>query len=362
MLLAVGLPTSSAAIWLFGFSANQYESNFRFAVRRHTPPMASPATAAAMLSGGNSALAVLADSEMLVEYIRSRQAVDDAAAVIDLQSVYAAPHADWWSRLEPGLPVEDRVRHWRRFVDASLDLTSGLVAVDVRAFTPDAAQRVAAVVLADSERLVNQMSHRAQEDALRLAREETARTAAQLLEIRQSLAKFRNSNSLLSPELQASVQANVLSHLRDAVAEARAGYAAQLANGIHPTVPQMILLQNRIIALEQEVNGQRGELARPGVIAGQAVPLASVIAGYTELESEEHITELAYERSLAAESQARVEAISQSVYLSTFVQPATPERSTYPKRWFTLLQIALGSFVSWCILTLIWQSLREHMD
>lgn len=362
MLLSVGVPTLLAAIWLFGFATDQYESSFRFAVRRHTPLMASPATTASALSSGNTALVIIADSEMLVEYIRSRQAVDDAAPHLDLQAIYAPPQADWWSKLQPGLPVEDRLRHWRRFVDASLDMTSGLVSVDVRAFTAADAQRVADVVLADAEHLVNQMSHRAQEDALHLAREETTRAAAHLLEVRQNLAGFRNSNSVLSPELQASVQATVISHLREALAEARASYAAQLANGIHATVPQMTLLQSRIAALEQEMNGQRGELARPQTTDGQPVPLASVLNGYAGLEGEEHIAELAYERALAAESEARVEATSQSVYLNTFVQPALPERATYPKRWLTLMQIALGSFVACCILTLIWQSLMEHLD
>lgn len=361
LLLSLSLPVLLAAIWLFGFAADQFQTEFRFAIRHHAPPQAAAPTTATMLAGTNPMLSALRDSEMLVQYINSRQAVDDSAARIDLAAIYGSQLGDWWTRLSPGEPVEDRVKHWRRMVDASLDMTSGLVTVRVRAFDPASAQAVAASVLSGAELLVNGISRRSQDDALRLTAAEVARAEARLGAARQRLTAYRNEHGLLSPQMQASVQSTVLSRLREMLAEARAAYATRIASGIPQNEPQTRLQFNRIVSLEEALRSERAELARPMTETGQPGTLASVSAGYAVLEGEEQIARLAYERALTSETQARLEAISQSVYLDAFVQPSLPERSTYPRRWLLLAQIALGTFVAWCIGSLIWKSFRDHI-
>jgi capsular polysaccharide transport system permease protein len=88
------------------------------------------------LTGGSSMLAAAIDSEIVVEYLKSQQLLNDLHGGIDFAAVYAAPQADWLSRLDPGAPAELRLRYWRRMIDPYFDLSSGLISVRVRSFSP----------------------------------------------------------------------------------------------------------------------------------------------------------------------------------------------------------------------------------
>lgn len=359
-LALVALPVVLGSFWVFLVMSDQYESEFRYMVRRATPPAASMPGVASMASGSAPQMAILADSEMLVQYTRSRAAVVDVGRSVDLEAIYSHSSADWWSRMTPGLPVEDRARHWRRFVSASLDLNSSVVTVSVRAFTAAEAHAVATALLAASERLVNDVSRRAQEDALALANREVAAARTALEASRAALADFRNRHELLTPQLQAQIQSGVLARLRESLAEARANLAAQLDGGLLPNAPQARLLRNRISAIERELEAERAQIGTIGGEAGNRRTLASVLATYAELEGNERVALANYERALTAQGRARIEAMAQAVYLNTFIRPAEAERSTYPRRWWVVMQITLVSLAAWAILALVWRTIRDQ--
>jgi capsular polysaccharide transport system permease protein len=359
-LLIVMLPVLLASAWVFLIMADQYESEFRYMVRRATPPVGAMPGVASMASGSVPQMAILADSEMLVQYTRSRAAVIDISQDLDLEAIYTRSVADWWSRMTPGLPVEDRTRHWRRFVTASLDLNSSVVTVNVRAFTAADSQAVATALLAASERLVNDVSRRAQEDALALANREVNEARATLEQTRAALAAFRNRHEIVTPQMQAQIQSGVLARMRETLAEARASLAAQLENGLLPNTPQARLMRNRIAAIEREMEAERAQIGSVGGEAGARSTLASVLATYAELEGNERLALANYERALGAQSRARIEAMAQAVYLNTFIRPAEPERSTHPRRWWVVMQITLVCLAVWAILGLAWRTIRDQ--
>ncbi len=145
------------------------------------------------------------------------------------------------------------------------------------------------------------------------------------------------------------------SKLRETLAEARARYANQTAQGLRADTAQARTLRSHIASLEEEIARVRAEITNPG--GGRSgPPLATVVTGYAALEVEEKLATKAYERAQAELQLARVEATRQQVYLNAFVRPTPAERSLYPIRWRFLLQIALGSFVVWCLAMLIWQA------
>ncbi len=359
-LALVVLPVLLASAFVFFVMSDQYESEFRYMVRRATPPAAAMPGVASMASGSAPQMAILADSEMLVQYTRSRAAVLDVSRSVDLEAIYSRSGADWWSRMTPGLPVEDRARHWRRFVNVALDLNSSVVTVSVRAFTAAEAQAVATALLAASERLVNDVSRRAQEDALALANREVTAARTALEESRSALADFRNRNELLTPQLQAQIQSGVLARMREALAEARANLAAQLDGGLLPNAPQARLLRNRVTAIERELEAERAQIGTIGGESGSRRTLASVLASYGELEGNERVALANYERALGAQGRARIEAMAQAVYLNTFIRPAEAERSTYPRRWWLVLQITMIGLSAWAIMALTWRTIRDQ--
>ena len=359
-LLIAGVPTALAGVWMYGFVSDQYESEFRYVVRRVTPAAAAMPNAASAAQGTLPQLSMLADSEMLVQYTLSRAALEDVEATVPLDPIFTVARADWWARWQPGIAVEDRVRHWRSVVAANLDLNSSVVTVRVRAFLPEDAQRVAEALLASSETLVNNLSRRAQADGLSLTNREVEMAERALADIRRQLGEFRNRNEILTPQMLGQVQAEVLARLRQALAEARATLAAMTDGGVLANAPQARLSRSRITALEGELETERRQLGNLVERPGQRESIASVLTAYAELEGNERIALQNLERALTAQGRARIEALAQGVYLNTFIKPLEAGRSTYPRRgWFTA-QVFMVSLACWAILSLMWATIRDQ--
>jgi capsular polysaccharide transport system permease protein len=361
LLLACAVPTALVAGYLYGFADDQYVTEFRFSVRRQAPlRVDSPGpSVASALGGGGSPLAVIVDSQIVVQYLKSRQVIDDiAASGVDLDAIYAGSDRDVLAHLRPKAPAEERLRYWRRMVDPFFDMSTGIVSVEVRAFRPADAALVASKALALAEKLVNDIAGRAHADALAYAEREAAASGMRLKAVQAELASYRNRNAVLFPEMQATADSVTEGRVEESLIEARTTYAAQVAQGVARDAPRMTLLRDRIAALEAELRGAHGRQAN----GGGAVSLASVMSGYSALQTDEQIAAKVYERALISLQDARNEASQQAVYLAAFVRPGVPEDSRYPVRWRALLETALAGFAGWCLLKLIWHGVRDHLD
>lgn len=363
------IPTAVAGGYLYGWSANQYVSEFRFSVRQQRPMKAEGAGMASALGGSNPLLAVMADSEVVVQYLRSRQAVDDIGARIDLNTIWSRPADDWVFRLDPSATAEAKLRHWRQAVDPFFDLTTGVVTVKVRAFSPEDALSVASESLAAAERRVNEMSGRAHQDALAYAEKQATQAEERLKRAENAMAMYRNKNSVMFPQMQANTVNAVEGKLREQLAESRTTLASLRTQGVQDISPQIRTLQSRIEATEREISNIQsgvghitGEQKVAG--AGELMPttLASVMNGYSPLEVEERISEKAYGRALDSLQDARNEASQQQVYLDAFVRPSEAQESLYPVRWKALIEIAIAGFATWCLGMMVIHGIRDHMD
>jgi len=96
-----------------------------------------------------------------VQYIGSRDIIDDIGKALDLREMFSRSEADWLSRLQLPVSIEELVRYWKNQVDPFYDVTNGTIVVRVRAFTADDALKLAQAIFASSEHLVNDMSARA---------------------------------------------------------------------------------------------------------------------------------------------------------------------------------------------------------
>ncbi len=362
LLAAVVLPAAAMGTYLYGYADDQYVTEFRFSVRHQAPLRMEPSASSALgglSSGPGTAMAVINDSQIVIQYLKSRQIIDDIAATgIDLDAIYGTGGKDIVAHLRQGAPAEERLRYWRRMVDPFFDMTTGIVSVDVRAFRPEDAQLVAARTLALAEKLVNDISDRSHRDVLAYARKEAADSGAALKAAQAALSAYRNEHAVLFPEMQATESSTVGGLVEQSLIEARTAFSTQLAQGVARDSMQMRILANRIAAIEAALNGVNGRMAQ----SDGAASLASVMSEYSILKVSEEIAARVYERALMSLQDARNAASEQGVYLTAFVRPALPQDSMYPVRWRVMLETALVGFVAWCLLQLIYHGIRDHLD
>ncbi|HEY3912326.1 MAG TPA: hypothetical protein VGM07_20930 [Stellaceae bacterium] len=171
-VLVVALPVAIAAAYYFLIAADQYVAEFRFGLRSAEPARVTPG---GLLQPGIAPLQIGLDSYVVAQYIGSRAIVDDLDKTLDLRRMFSPPAADWLARLHLPVPIEELVRYWRGQVDAFFDPTNGTIVVRARAFAPQDALALAQGILAASERLVNELSARAQRDAVRNSEREVCR-------------------------------------------------------------------------------------------------------------------------------------------------------------------------------------------
>jgi capsular polysaccharide transport system permease protein len=320
-------------------------------------------TLPASLGGSASPLAVITDSQVVIQYLKSRQVIDDiVASGVNLDAIYARADKDFLAHLQPNASAEERLRYWRRMVDPFFDMSTGIVSVQVRAFNPADAQVVAATALRLAEKLVNNMSSRAHDDVLAYATREVGASEAKLKAAQDTIASFRNAHSVLFPEMQATADTSVEGKVWENLIEAKTAFNAQRAVGVSADTMQMRMLGNRISAMETALHDVHARMAQTGAGSTSDQSLASVISQYDILRLDQDIAAKVYERALMALQDAKNAVSQQSVYLAAFVRPALPQESTYPDRWRLMTEIALLSFVAWCLLQLLYHGIRDHID
>jgi capsular polysaccharide transport system permease protein len=360
----VVVPTLAAGAYLYLLASDQYVSEFRFRLRHAEPSHMSAASALAGLTGASAAVDSMSDSEIVVQYIESRQILDDLAPKLNIDQLYNRPTIDWYSRLKADASIEDKLKYWRSVVDPFYDSSTGIVTVKVRAFLPNEAEHISQSVLNLAEKLVNNLSDRAQADKLSYATKEIADKAEALREAELAMRQFRNTNAILFPTIQATEASGLDSKLRETVSKDRVAIESLKRQGVSANAPQMQGLQSEVTSLEAELERLQTGVTRNSTESGSAAspPLATLLAAYDRLDIDDKLATKAYETALSAGQLARDEANQQHIYLDAFVTPALPEKSLYPVRWRALLQVAFASFAIWSLGLLLWRAVIDHID
>jgi capsular polysaccharide transport system permease protein len=354
-VLLVVLPTITAAVY-YGFGAtSQYATEFQFGVRSAD---AQRNDATPIFQGMASASQIGLQSNIVVQYIKSREIVDAISQKIDLREMFTKASIDYASRLETQAPIEDLVTFWRNKVEPYFDLTTGIISVRVKAFSPEDALTIGNEIVSMSESLSEELSRRARADYVKFAQEQVNESAGRLRKERQALLNFRDQELTLDPTKEADVARLSVAKLKEELARVRTDLKTAQAR-ISDTSPIILNLRDRVKALQDLVQEAEGRLT--GVEGRPSNPVSRNFRGFEALETERAMAEKFYEMALQSLQRAQAEATRQATYLEVFVRPALAERSLYPRRVISTLIVALVSFGAWIFLLMIYYSVREHI-
>ena len=355
-LAVVGVPTVAASAYYLFVASDQYVSEAKFALRsieRNTGRDAANVT-----GGPPGALSGNTDSFIIADYITTRQFIDEVQGKIDLRGIFSNPAADFWTRFDPKAPVEALVNHWRAMVLSRYDMSTGILTVKVRAYTPEDSLRLAQAVISGSEHVANELTNRGRQDFIRFAETEVRKAEERLQSARNALGSFRRTQGTFDPVRVATSNADLLAKLRSDLAGMRAD-AATLSVAMQPNAPALQTLTNRIRATEQQVRAVENDGQRGG--AGEGGDMGSMVARYASLDAEQTFAEKSYGMAMDALRSARSVADRQQVYLATFSQPALAESAQFPNRPTSIALVAGFAMLFWLTGLLIVLGVRDHM-
>jgi capsular polysaccharide transport system permease protein len=185
-------------------ASDVYISESRFVVRS---PQRQMQTGLGALLQGTAFSRSQDDTYSVHDYIKSRDALGELDAKLQLRKRLSAQHIDFINRF-PGLTwwhdsFEAFHQHYQKHVVIDYDSVSSISTLRVRAYVAEDAQQVSEQLLQMSERLVNNLNTRSRQDLIEVAEREVRQAEERSKSAAASLAGFRADRGVFDPTAKA---------------------------------------------------------------------------------------------------------------------------------------------------------------
>lgn len=346
--LVIGLPTLLAMIYYGLIASGQYVSQSRFIVKNPGQHGGQTSTLASLiqttgLSGGQE------ETNAVMDYIRSRNALRALNKCIDVRAAFDRPSTDLLSRYSSIFRpdnFENLFEFYQSKMSVYLDHETGLAVLDVRAFSPQDTLRLNRCLLDLGEQLVNRLNRRAEKHAISEAARRVADASRRVTAARLAVERFRNGQQLIDPEKQAAGIYEIVTKLTQEKVQLQAQY--DLVQAKAPGNPSIANLRSRIQAIDAQIADQTGR------VVGRNTAIASKLGGYEALLQEQQFAAQVLTLANASAEQAQNEAEKQQFYLERVVEPEAPDMALYPRRLRSILTV-FGTalclyFIGWMLI------------
>lgn len=364
-VLFVAVPSAVVSVYMIFIASDQYQSTASFAVRNSSSTGgATDLLGLVMQSGADT---TISNSYILNDYLQSQPFLEDVMNHFDMDRIYSSSDWDWWFRMGTDLPVEAKLKYWKSKIETKYDQASGIIVVDLLAFTPEDAQNIMAFIVQKSEDLINNLSESARRQSLKSAQESLATAEVRLRTVRRQLLNYRETAQEISPEDNAKLAFQMIGELESQITTKQTTLKT-LDGYLDPKSPRMAMLRQEIKGLQKQLDTERQRLggganapaaaAATGSSTDNSIPYR--IGSYSDLELEKQFAEEYYTTALAGLEKAKAEAAAKELYLATFIPPTLPQYAQYPKRFIYIICTFLLLAGIWLFGALTFYNIRDR--
>lgn len=353
-LAIVVLPTLLAIVYYGVIASDQYVSESRFVVKNRSDRPNPGAGIASILAGTGMSMGQEQTNEVM-EYMRSRDALSDLQKKIDVKKVYSTPTADFLARYDTFWRrdlFENLYDYYTHRVEVHVDAKTAVAVLEVRAFSAADAQAINGRLLDLGEELVNRLNIKANENAIVEARRRVSVAEDRARRARVAMAQYRNKEALLDPKAQGAGVLEIAAKL--SAEQAALQSQLEVMQRVTPNNPAIAALQGQIAAIGRQIEVQNQRAA------GTQSALASKLVGYENLLAEQEFATQALTAASASLEQAQTEAARQQYYLARIVEPNRPDWAAMPRR---IIQILTVAAIALCVFLICWMlaiGILEH--
>lgn len=353
-IATVVVPTLAATVYFGLLASDVYISQSQFVVRSPDKPATSGLGVLLKSVGFSNA-----GDEIFIthDYVKSRDALRALNEDQRIAKAFGSPSVSIFDRFNPlgwNGSFEDLYDYYTGKVGIEHNATSSITTLTVNAFNPRDAKQINEQLLDLAEGLVNRLNTRGEVDLLGYAQREAREAEAAARRASQALAAFRNTQGIVDPERQATVQLQLVSKLQDEVIGAR--LQLQQLQTLAPENPQIPLLRTRIAGLNRQIDAELGRAA------GGSRSLSASAVRYQRLVLDREYADKRLTSALATLQEARNEARRKQAYVERIVEPNLPDEAQEPRRLRGILVTFLLGLVAYGILNMLLAGVREHQD
>jgi capsular polysaccharide transport system permease protein len=351
-LVLVVVPTSLASIYFGAIASDLYVSRTQYLVRG-VDSHRSAGLGALLNTFGLSRAAD--DTSAIESFMQSREAIQKLGETVDLREIYGRREADFWARYPHAWQKHTFERLYtktRDYISVIQDQSTGITALEVAAFRPDDAHKVAETLLHLAEDMVNRMNARALSDSITQAKSEVAQARDEVVQTQADLTAFRNKELLVDPVSFAGVLLEAIGQL--SLERARTQTEMDETTHISPSSPALGSMKARAEALEKKIGEEREKLA------GSDSAIAEKVSTYERLTLLRDLADKRYSSALLSLQSAQDEAQRQQVYIEVIEPPNLPDEAIRPERLRLILTVFVISMAAFSILWILTVGSKDH--
>lgn len=353
------IPFIVAIIYYAAFATSRYASTAEVTVRQtdNANPAISGSPGLALLLGATNPTS-REETLFLRQYILSTSMMDVLNKELDWADHYVSNYSDPLFWLDQNASQAEMFEYYQKVVKVHFDGETGLLKVEVQAFDPVFSKEVLAVILKESERFVNELSHKLTRDQLDFVQKELITARANYEVRRDELLKFQSENNIVDAQETITARSTMIATMEGELAAENAKLSS-LSSSLSSDSPQVTQQRKKIRALEKQLVNETQRLISTD---GGGNKLNSVAAKFRDLKIKATIAEEAYKISLASLENTRIEINKKFRSLVVVVLPNLPNSAVYPDRLYNLITVLLALLALFGIVRFVVATIDDHKD
>ncbi len=348
------LPMALLLIYLVIFSQPRYMSESKVAIKRSDDLTSSSLNFGLLLGASNPSSAE--DALYLKEYINSPDMLRVLDKQLDFHEAFSHSGLDFLNHLAKEETAERFLQYYRDRISIAYDDKTGLLDIQTQGFSPEFALKFNQAVLKESERFINELSHRIARDQLSFAEAEMEKARVRLDASKGELLSYQNSNNVLDPEAQALAASTLVNTLMGQKIQMEADLR-NLLTYLRDDAPQVVSAQNAISSLQAQIDAEKGKITAP-----QGHKLNRMAVDFEEIKSKVAFDTELYKLALTSIEKTRVEAARKLKVLSVISSPQQPQESTFPNTPYLIACWLLVCCLLFGTLKLLLAVIEDHRD
>ncbi len=353
-VVLIGVPMVSTTAYVFMAAQQRYVSESIVAVKRVSEPTSMPTGGLSALIGVNNTS--IEDAQYLKEYIQSADMLQRLDQQLNLRAAFVGNGHDPIFQLSSDATKEQLLKFYRKRVQISLDEKTYLLTITTEGFEPDFALKFNQVILAESDRFINQISQKVAQEQLAQAEKQLADASQRLATSKEELLAYQNKNKVFDPAVNAESISQLIAGLKANLAELQT-QERTLLSYLNPDTPQVVSVRSQIQAVEQQIAQEQAKLTSPN-----ETKLNRQAVQFETLKSNVEFSVDLYKLALTSLETSRLEAVRKMKNVIVISSPQRAQEALYPRQWYLMLSTFLICCLLYAITRLSLSVIRDHQD
>lgn len=348
------LPMTLLIIYLVIFSQPRYMSESKIAIKRSDDITRNSLNVGLLLGAANPGS--VEDALYLKEYINSPDMLFALDQQLNFREAFSHSGLDFFNHLSKKASTERFLQYYRNRINVIWDDKTGLLDIKTQGFTPEFALRFNTALLKESERFINELSHRIARDQLAFAEAELEKYRLRLNASTAELLAYQNSHNILDPEAQAQAASALVNTLTAQKIQMEAELR-NLLTYLRDDAAQLVSLRNAIAAMQAQIDNEKSKITAP-----QGDKLNRMAVDFDEIKSRVAFDNELFTLAQSSIEKTRVEAARKLKVLSVISSPQQPQETSFPNTPYLIACWLLVCCLMFGTLKLLLAVIEDHRD